>query len=126
MLIKIKCCCKAPATPKGDATAFVQRSENMLVRCGFAAKYAKNIKFASYSMYTTYSQRPYSVHTTFPLRLYSVHDASTARKQLLQRVHGAHMTRPQRSHSAHRVLTTIIAFKLFYFLVILSNPIFHT
>jgi len=42
----------------------------------------ENIKFASYSVYTTSSQRPYSVHTTFPRRLYSVHDASTARKQL--------------------------------------------
>jgi len=61
----------------------------------------KNIKFASYSVYTTSTQRPYSVHTMFPRRLYSVHDASMARKQLLQR-----------SHGAHSVLTAIIAFKL--------------
>jgi len=31
---------KAPVTPNGDATAFVQRSKTMLARCGIAAKYA--------------------------------------------------------------------------------------
>jgi len=86
----------------------------------------KNIKFASLSVYTTSSQRPYSIHTTFPQRPYSVYDASTARKQLLQRVHGAHTARPQRSQSAHSVLTAIIAFKLFYLFIILSNPILQT
>ena len=30
---------KAPVTPNGDATAIVQRSENMSTRCGVAAKY---------------------------------------------------------------------------------------
>ena len=29
---------KAPVTPNGDATAFVQRFENMSARCGVAAK----------------------------------------------------------------------------------------
>jgi len=64
----------------------------------------KTIKFVSYSVYTTSSQRPYSVHTTFPQRLYSTHDVFTARKQLLQRVHSAHTARSrriQRSHGAH-------------------------
>jgi len=32
--------CKAPVTPNGDATAFVQRSENLSARCGVAAKHA--------------------------------------------------------------------------------------
>ena len=31
---------KAPVTPNGDATAFVQRSKNMSARCGIAAEYA--------------------------------------------------------------------------------------
>jgi len=31
---------KAPVTPNGDATAFVQRSKTMLARCGIAAEYA--------------------------------------------------------------------------------------
>ena len=31
---------KAPVTPNGDATAFVQRSENMSALCEVAAKYA--------------------------------------------------------------------------------------
>jgi len=95
----------------------------------------KNIKFASYSVYTTSSQRPYSVHMTFPQRLNSVHDVFTARKELLQRVHGAYMARTQRSHGAHTafsqraqsVLTAIIAFKIFYLsFYILSNPIVQT
>ena len=94
---------KAPVTPNGDATAFVQRSKTMSVRCGIAAKYGLNIKFARYSVYTTSSQRPYSVHATFPQRLYSVHDVFTARKQLLQRVHGAHMARTQRPHGNYSV-----------------------
>jgi len=33
-------CRKAPITPNGEATAFVQRSENQPARCGVAAKYA--------------------------------------------------------------------------------------
>ena len=32
--------CKAPVTPNGDATVFVQRSENLSARCGVAAKHA--------------------------------------------------------------------------------------
>ena len=103
---------KAPVTPNGVATAFVQRSKTMSARCGNAAKYALNIKFASYSVYTTSSQRPYSVHTTFPRCLFSVHNVFTARKQLLQRVHGAHTTFSRRAHS---VLKAIIAFKIFTF-----------
>ena len=31
--------CKAPVTPNGDATAFVQRSKIMSARCGIAAEY---------------------------------------------------------------------------------------
>jgi len=31
---------KAPVTPNGDATAFVQRSKNLSARCGVAAKHA--------------------------------------------------------------------------------------
>ena len=31
--------CKAPVTPNGDATAFVQRSKTMSARCGIAAEY---------------------------------------------------------------------------------------
>jgi len=42
---------KAPVTPNGDATAFVQRSENMSAQCEVVAKYAKN-QFASDSMQT--------------------------------------------------------------------------
>jgi len=30
---------KAPVTPNGDATAFVQRSKTMSARCGIAAEY---------------------------------------------------------------------------------------
>jgi len=30
---------KAPVTPNGDPTVFVQRSENLSARCGVAAKY---------------------------------------------------------------------------------------
>jgi len=54
--------------------------------------------FASYSVYTTSSQRPYSVHTTFPWRLFNVHDASMARKKLLQRVHGVLTARTQHTY----------------------------
>jgi len=116
---------KAPFTPNGDATAFVQRSKTMSARCGVAAKYTPiNIESVSYSVYTTSSQRPYSVYITFPQRLYSVHDVFTARKLLLQRVDSAQTARSRRTHSvltarAHSVLTAIIAFKvvflLFYF-----------
>jgi len=31
---------KPHVTPNGDATAFVQRSKNLLARCGVAAKHA--------------------------------------------------------------------------------------
>ena len=104
--------CKAPVTPNGDATEFVQRSKTMST-VGSPRNTPKTIKFVSYSVYTTSSQRPYIAHTTFPQRFYSVRDASTACKQLLQRVYGAHTARPQRSHGAHSVFTAIIAFKLF-------------
>ena len=37
---KLRILSKAPVTPNGDATAFVQRSKTMSARCGIAAKYA--------------------------------------------------------------------------------------
>ena len=80
--------------PLSHQTAMPQRLYSELKPCqravGSPRNTPKNIKFVSYSVYTTSSQRPYSVHTTFPQRLYSVHDVFTARKQLLQRVHSAH------------------------------------
>ena len=107
-------------------TAMPQRSYSVLKpyqrAVGSPLNTPKNIKFASYSVCTTSSQRPNSVHTTFRHRLYSVHDVFTARKQLLQRVNGAHTARSRRAHGAHTafsrrahsVLTAIIAFKIFY------------
>ena len=84
-------------------TALPQRLHSVLKSCqhavGSPRNTPKNIKFVSYSVYTTSSQRPYSVHTTFPKRLYSVLDVFTARKQLLQRVHSAHTARSRRAHS---------------------------
>jgi len=38
---------KTYVTPRGDTTAFVQRSKHMSARCGVAAKCVLNIKFAS-------------------------------------------------------------------------------
>ena len=89
--------------PLSHQTALPQRLYSVLKPCqravGSPRNTPKNIKFVSYSVYTTSSQRPYSVHTTFPQRLYSVHDVFTARKQLLQRVHSAHTARSRRAHS---------------------------
>jgi len=98
--------------PLSHQTAMPQRSKNLLARCGVAAKYVKNIKFASYSVYTSSSQCPYSVHTTFSL--YSVYDASTARKKfpLTPRSWRAHDALTARTQGAYRVLTAIIAFKV--------------
>jgi len=100
--------------PLSHRTALPQRLYSVLKpyqrAVGSPRNTPKTIKFVSYSVYTTSSQRPYSVHTTFPQRLYSVHDVFTARKQLLQRVHSAHAAFSRRAHS---VLTAIIAFKIF-------------
>jgi len=89
--------------PLSHQTVIPQRLYSVLKTCHRAVwsprNTPKHIKFASYSVYTTSSQRPYSVHTTFPLRRYGVHDASTARKQLLQCVHGALTARTQRAES---------------------------
>jgi len=52
---------KAPVTTNGEATAFVQRSENLSARCGSPRNMLKNIKFPSYSMFTTFLQRPYII-----------------------------------------------------------------
>jgi len=49
----------------------------------------KNIKFASYSVYTTSSQHPYRGHTTFPQRLYGINDAFTAQTSCCS-AHGTH------------------------------------
>jgi len=91
--------------PLSHQTALPQRLYSVLKPCqcavGSPRNTRKNIKFVSYSVYTTSSQRPYSVHTTFPQRLYSVHEVFTARKQLLQRVYSAHTARTHRSHGAH-------------------------
>jgi len=38
-LISVSVGFKAPVTPNGDATAFVQRSKTMSARCGIAAEY---------------------------------------------------------------------------------------
>ena len=110
---------KAPVTPNGDATKFVQRSKTCRRAVGSPRNMPKNIKFARNSVYKTFSQRPYSVHTTFPQRFYSVHDGSTARKQLLQRVNGVLTVRTQR-------LTAIIAFKIFLliFFLYFQQPYF--
>jgi len=89
--------------PLSHQTALPQRLYSVLKPCqravGSPRNTPKNIKFVSYSVYTTSSQRPYSVNTTFPRRLYSVHDVFTARKQLLQRGHSAHTARSRRAHS---------------------------
>jgi len=114
--------------PLSHQTALPQRLYSVLKPCqravGSPRNTPKNITFASYSVYTTSSQRPYSVHATFLQRLYSVHNVFTAHKQLLQRVHGAYTTFSRRAHS---VLKAIIAFKIFYFFIfILSNPFLQT
>jgi len=118
--------------PLSHQTAMPQRLVSVLKPCQRAMvsprNTPKNIKFVSYSVYTTSSQRPYSVHTTFPQRLYSAHDVITAHKQLLQRVHGAHTARSGRAHGAHTAssggLKRLRCFTYFYF--ILSNPILQT
>jgi len=73
-----------------------QRLCSVLKTCqravGLPQNTPKNIKFASYSMYTTSSQRHNSVHTTFPQHLYSVFTECTKR--------------------AHSVLTACTAFDL--------------
>jgi len=46
-------------------------------------------------------KRSYSVHTTFPQRPYGVYDALTARKIMRQPDHGALTARIQRYHGAH-------------------------
>ena len=89
-------------TPLSHQTAMPQRLYSVQKPCqravGSPRNTPKNIKFVSYSVYTTSSQRPYSVHATFPRRLYSVHDVFTARKQFLQRVNSAHTACSQRAH----------------------------
>jgi len=53
---------KAPVTPNGDPTAFVYSVLKTCQRAvGTPQNTTKHIKFASYSVYTTPSQRPYSV-----------------------------------------------------------------
>jgi len=131
---------RQPVTfPLSHQTALPQRLYSVLKPCQLAVgsprNTPKNIIFASYSVYTTSSQRPNSVHMTFPQRLYSVHNVFPARKQLLQRVHCAHTARSRRAHGAHTtfsrrahsVLKAIIAFKIFYFFIfILSNSLLQT
>ena len=89
--------------PLSHQTAMPQRLYSVLKPCqravGSPRNTPENIKFVSYSVYTTSSQRPYSVHTTSPQRLYSVHDVFTAHKQWLQRVHSAHTARSRRAHT---------------------------
>jgi len=92
--------------PLSNQTAIPQRLYGVLTcqrAVGSPRNTSKYIKFDSYSVYTTSSQRPYSVHTTFPRRFHSVHDASTARKKFRQRVLGALTARIQRSHGDNSV-----------------------
>ena len=102
--------------PLSQQTAIPQRLYSVLKSSqravGSPRNTPKNIKFVSYSVYTTSSQRPYSVHTTFPQRLYSVNDVFTARKQLLQLVHSAHTARTQRSHGAHTASSVLSMLKV--------------
>jgi len=44
---------KAPVTPNGEATAFVQRSKTCQCAVGSPQNTSKNINYASYSVYTT-------------------------------------------------------------------------
>jgi len=88
--------------PLSHQTALPQRLYSVLKPCqravGSPRNTPKNIKFVSYSVYTTSLQRPYSVHTTFPQRLYSVYGVFTAR---IRRAHSVLTARTQRSHGAH-------------------------
>ena len=97
--------CLCNVKPLSHQTTLPQRLYSVLKPCqhavGSPRKTPKNIKFVSYSVYTTSSQRPYSVHPKFPSRLYSVHDVFTARKQLLQRVHSTHTAFSWRAQSPH-------------------------
>ena len=99
IITKSKTCISiAPVTQNGDGTAFVQRSKNLSVRCAVADKYAQNIKFASYSVYTTSSQRPYRVHTTLPQRPWRFYGAQAVAAVCSRHVHGSLTAFSRRSY----------------------------
>ena len=108
---------KAPVTPNGDGTVFVQRSKTMSARCGIAAKYVK----ISNLQVLAFTQRPHSVPTASTRRSHSVFTASMTFSQrastccnvFTARSRRAHGARTAFSRRAHSVLTAIIAFRLF-------------
>jgi len=110
--------CMLSLTPLSHQTAMPQRLYSVLNTCqcdvGSPRNTPKTIKFASYSVYTTFSQRPCSVHMAFPQRLYCVHGASTKGASSCcsvftarpHRAHGALMASTQRSHCAHTTFSS--------------------
>jgi len=111
--------------PLSHQTAMPQRLYSVLNSCqravGSPRNTPKNIKFVSYSVYTTSLQRPHDVPTASLQRPWRFHSAQAVAAACLQRAHGAHTAFSRRAHS---VLTAIIAFKIFYlFFFILSNLI---
>ena len=99
--------------PLSHQTAMPQRLYSVLKPCqravGSPRNTPKNIKFVSYSVYTTSSQRPPTASTqrshnvftasmTFLQRASSCCSVFTARTR---RAHGAHTARTQRSPGAH-------------------------
>jgi len=93
--------------PLSHQTAMPQRLYSVLKPCyhavGSPRNMPKNIKFASYSMYTTSSQRPYSVQITFPVSL--------QRPWRFQSVQGSCCSMfTARSRRPHTVLTARIFF----------------
>jgi len=113
--------------PLSHQTALPQRLYSVLKPCqravGSPRNTRKNIKFVSYSVYTTSSQRPHDVPTASLQRPLRFHSAQAVAAACSQRAYGAHTAFSRRAHS---VLTAIIAFKIFNFFIILRNPILQT
>ena len=96
----------APVTPSSDATAFVQRSDNLSAGCGVA----RNVPNISNLPVTACTDRPYSFHTaTFP----SICTASMTSFMRARRCCSVFTAFSARSRRAYSVLTARIAFKVF-------------
>jgi len=110
-----KCIARFDIKPLSHQTALPQRLYSVLKPCQRAKGTPRNtpkiIKFVSYSVYTTSSQRPHDVPTASLQRPWRFHSAQAIAEACLQRAHGAHTAFSRRAHS---VFTAIIAFKIFY------------
>jgi len=100
--------------PLSHRTALPQRLYSVLKPCqravGSPQNTRKNIKFVSYSVYTTSPQRP--------------HNVPTASLQRPWRFHSAQAVTAACSQRAHSVLTAIIAFKIFHFFLLFWVTLF--